>query len=85
MKLKVLRQLCVQFKETGRTRTLLKFVNPKLKTINDASFRVNKENMSDMSFRKLAFFLTFLVDRVGNFKQINIELQTFKLHKVGSK
>lgn len=59
MKLEVLRQLCVQFKETKRIRTPLKFANPKLKTINDTSFRVNKENMSDMSFRKPAFFNIF--------------------------
>jgi hypothetical protein len=38
-----------------------------------------------MSFDRLTFVLTILADRVGNFKQMNMELQTFKLPKVGSK
>jgi hypothetical protein len=52
----------------------LKFANPKLKTLNDASFRFNKEKVSDTSFGRLASILIVLVDRVGNFKRMNVEL-----------
>jgi len=38
-----------------------------------------------MSFDRLAFVLTILANWVGNFKRINMELQTSKLHKVGFK
>ena len=75
----------MQFKEIKRIWTQFKFINPKLKTLNDASFKLNEEYMSDTSFSKLIFILKVLVDRVGNFKKINMELQTSKLCKVVSK
>jgi hypothetical protein len=40
----------VQLKEIERIGTQSKFVNPKLKTINDASFKLKEENVSDTSF-----------------------------------
>jgi len=52
----------------------LKIVNPKLKILKDASFNLNKENVSDTSFARLTFVLIILVDRVDNFKWMNAEL-----------
>ena len=75
----------MQLKEIGRIRIQSKFFNPKLKNLNDASFRLHEENVRDMSFDRLTSVLTVLADRVGNFKRMNVELQTFKLRKVGSK
>ena len=40
----------------------------KLKTPNDVSFRLNKENISDTLFDILASVLTNLANRVSNFK-----------------
>jgi hypothetical protein len=74
LKLNFWRQLWVQLKEIERTCTQLKFVNPKLKTINNTSFKLNEENVSDTSFDRVTSVLTVLADRVGNFKQINTEL-----------
>ena len=74
LKLNFWRQLWVQLKEIERTCTQLKFVNPKLKTINNTSFKLNEENVSDTSFDRVTSVLIVLADRVGNFKQINTEL-----------
>jgi hypothetical protein len=52
----------VQLKEIGRTWTQSKFVNLKLKTLNNASFRLNEENISDTLFIRPAFVLTVLAD-----------------------
>ena len=68
----------------GRARMRLKFANLKLKTLNDTSFRFNKKKMSDTSFGRLTFDLIVLVDRIDNFKRMNVELQTFKFSKVKS-
>jgi len=57
----------------------------KLKTPNDVSFRLNKENISDTLFDILASVLTNLANRVSNFKWVNMELQVTKLSKVWSK
>jgi len=62
----------------------LKFANLKLKTLNDTSFRFNKKKVSDTSFGRLTFDFIVLVDRIGNFKRMNVELQTFKFSKVKS-
>jgi hypothetical protein len=75
----------VQLKKIERTRTQSKFFNPKLKNLNGASFKLHEENVRYISFDRLTSVLTILVDRVGNFKRMNVELQTFKLRKVGSK
>jgi hypothetical protein len=40
----------VQLKEIERIEAQLKFVNPKSKILNDASFRLKEEKVSDMSF-----------------------------------
>jgi hypothetical protein len=68
----------------GRARMRLKFANLKLKTLNDTSFRFNKKKVSDTSFGRLTFDFIVLVDRIGNFKRMNVELQTFKFSKVKS-
>jgi hypothetical protein len=62
----------------------LKFANLKLKTLNDTSFRFNKKKVSDTSFGRLTSDLIVLVDRISNFKRMNVELQTFKFSKVKS-
>jgi len=46
------------------------------------SFRLNEENVSEMSFCQPGFVLTILANQVGNFKQMNVELKIFKLRKV---
>jgi len=65
----------VQLKEIEKTWTRLKFINPKLKTLNNASFKLNKEYVSDTSFSKLTSILIVLTDRVGIFKKMNVQLQ----------
>jgi hypothetical protein len=65
----------VQLKEIEKTWTRLKFINPKLKTLNNASFKLNKEYVSDTSFSKLTSILTVLTDRVDIFKRMNVQLQ----------
>jgi len=65
----------VQLKEIEKTWTRLKFINFKLKTLNGASFKLNKKYMSDTSFSKLTSILTVLTDRIDNFKRMNVELQ----------
>ena len=40
----------MQLKEIRRIRAQLKFSNPKLKILNDASFRLKEERVSDMFF-----------------------------------
>jgi hypothetical protein len=65
----------VQLKEIEKTWTRLKFINPKLKTLNNASFKLNKEYVSDTSFSKLTSILTVLTDRVSIFKRMNVQLQ----------
>jgi len=74
MKLKIWRQLWVKLKAIKIAGTQMNFSNPKLKALYDASFRLNEANVSDTSFDKLAYVLTVLADRVGNFKQMNVEL-----------
>jgi hypothetical protein len=64
----------MQLKTFERIETQLKFVNPKLKTLSNMLFRLNDKKMSDTLFGQLGFILTFLVDRVGNFKKINVKL-----------
>jgi hypothetical protein len=49
------------------------------------SFRLNEDNVSDMFFDRLVSILIVLVDRVDNFKQMNVKLYTSKLHTVESK
>ena len=65
----------MQLKEIEKTWTRLKFINPKLKTLNNASFKLNKEYVSDTSFSKLTSILTVLTDRVSIFKRMNVQLQ----------
>ena len=65
----------MQLKEIEKTWTRLKFINPKLKTLNNASFKLNKEYVSDTSFSKLTSILIVLTDRVGIFKRMNVQLQ----------
>jgi hypothetical protein len=45
----------MQLKKIQRIGVQLKFSNPKSKTLNDTSFRIKEENVSDMSFGHLAF------------------------------
>ena len=52
----------MQLKEIEIIGTQSKNFNPKLKTPNDASFRLDEENMSDTSFDGLVSILTVLVD-----------------------
>jgi len=84
-KIKSLEAIIYAIKKIGRTWTQSKFVNLKLKTLNNASFGLNEENVSDTLFVRPTSILIVLVDRVDNFKRINMKLQTSKLHKVGSK
>jgi hypothetical protein len=58
----------VQLKEIKRIGTQSKFVNPKLKTINNALFKLKEENVSDTSFGRPISILIVLANRVGNFK-----------------
>ena len=75
----------MQLKEIERIWTQFKFINPKLKTLNDALFKLNEEYVSYTSFSKLISILKVLIDRVGNFKRMNVKLQISKLCKVVSK
>lgn len=75
----------MQLKEIERIWTQFKFINPKLKTLNDALFKLNEEYVSYTSFSKLISILKVLIDRVGNFKRMNVKLQISKLCKVLSK
>jgi hypothetical protein len=84
-KIKSLEAIIYAIKKIERTWTQSKFVNLKLKTLNNASFGLNEENVSDTLFVRPTSILIVLVDRVDNFKRINMKLQTSKLHKVGSK
>jgi len=45
----------MQLKEIRRIGAQLKFFNPKSKTLNDTSFRIKEENVSNMSFGHLVF------------------------------
>jgi hypothetical protein len=82
-KLKVWRQLKVQLKAIWRIVAQLKFINLKSKTLNKASFRFNeKKRWVTCCSIDVASVLTALADRVGNFKYMNVELQTFKLSKI---
>ena len=54
----------MQLKEIEIIRTQSKIFNPKLKTPNDTSFRLDEENRSDTLFDGLVSILTVLVDRV---------------------
>jgi len=49
-------------KNIGRTGTQSKFFIPKLKTLNNVSFRLNKENVSDMFFDRVASILIIVVN-----------------------
>jgi hypothetical protein len=69
----------VQLKEIERIGTKSKFINPKLKTINDASFKLKEENVSDMFFGRPISILIILANQVGNFKLTNLKLQIYKL------
>jgi hypothetical protein len=72
-------------KKIRRTGTQSKFFIPKLKTLNNVSFRLNKENVSHMFFDRIASILTVLVNSFDNFKRINVKLYIFKFHMVESK
>jgi len=49
-------------KKIERTGIQSKFFIPKLKILNNVSFRLNKENVSDMFFDRIASILTILVN-----------------------
>lgn len=78
IKLKVWRQLRIQFKSIGRIETQLKFVT---------MYRSDLMKRRWMAHRlsPCTFVLLILADRVGNFKRMNVELQTSKMSEVGSK
>jgi hypothetical protein len=54
-------QLWVQLKEIERIEAQLKFSNLKSKTLNDVSFRLKEEKVSDTSFSRL----TPVIDSFG--------------------
>jgi hypothetical protein len=49
------------------------------------SFRLNEKKANACHSSACIFVLTVSANRVGNFKHMNVELQTSKLSKVGSK